>query len=80
VLWNEAGEITETTVGNLAVLLDGEWWTPPITSGCLPGTYRAELLDEGRIRERVIPVDELRVADSIARINSVRGWEAAILV
>ncbi len=80
VLWNEAGEITETTVGNLAVLLDGEWWTPPITSGCLPGTYRAELLDKRRIRERAILVDELRAADSIARINSVRGWEAAVLM
>ncbi|MDF1594950.1 MAG: chorismate-binding protein [Acidimicrobiia bacterium] len=80
VLWNEADEITETTVGNLAVLLDGEWWTPPVTSGCLPGTYRAELLDEARIRERVISVDELRVANAIARLNSVRGWETAFLM
>lgn len=79
VLWNEAGEVTETTISNLAVLIAGEWWTPPVSSGCLPGTYRAELLDQGKLIERVVSLDDLRRAESIARLNSVRGWEAAEL-
>lgn len=79
VLWNESGQVTETTIGNLAVLVDGIWWTPPVSSGCLPGTYRAELLEEGKLRERVITTGELRSAGSIARLNSVRGWEMAAL-
>jgi para-aminobenzoate synthetase/4-amino-4-deoxychorismate lyase len=79
VLWNEAGEVTETTICNLAVLIAGEWWTPPVSSGCLPGTYRAELLDQGRLIERVVLLDDLRRAESIARLNSVRGWEPAEL-
>ena len=29
VLVNTEGELTETTVANLAVRLDGRWWTPP---------------------------------------------------
>ena len=37
VLVNQRGELTETTTANLAVQLDGRWWTPPTTSGCLPG-------------------------------------------
>lgn len=79
VLWNEGGEVTETTICNLAVLIAGEWWTPPVSSGCLPGTYRAELLDQGRLIERVVLLDDLRRAESIARLNSVRGWEPAEL-
>lgn len=79
VLWNESGEVTETTIGNLAVLVDGIWWTPPVSSGCLPGTYRAELLEEGKLRERVITIGEFCSADSLARVNSVRGWGRAIL-
>jgi para-aminobenzoate synthetase/4-amino-4-deoxychorismate lyase len=80
ILWNEAGEITETSIGNLVVQIDGTWWTPPVSSGCLPGTYRAELLELGEIEERPITVEELRGATSIARINSVRGWELAHLM
>ncbi len=80
VLWNPAGAVTETAIGNLAVLADGVWWTPPVSSGCLAGTYRAELLEQGEIRERVVTLEDLRRAEGLARINSVRGWEPADLV
>ncbi len=80
VLWNPAGAVTETAIGNLAVLADGVWWTPPVSSGCLAGTYRAELLEQGEIRERVLTLEDLRRAEGLARINSVRGWEPADLV
>ena len=45
ILINPAGEVTETTIGNLAVEIDGAWWTPPVAAGLLPGSYRAELID-----------------------------------
>uniref|UniRef100_UPI000CEBBF7E aminodeoxychorismate synthase component I n=1 Tax=Blastococcus atacamensis TaxID=2070508 RepID=UPI000CEBBF7E len=54
VLVNAAGEVTETTIATLAVRLDGQWWTPPTTSGCLPGVERGRLLDLGLLRERVL--------------------------
>jgi para-aminobenzoate synthetase/4-amino-4-deoxychorismate lyase len=80
ILWNEAGEVTETTIGNLAVLIDGTWCTPPVSAGCLPGTYRAQLLDEGKLVERAVTVGDLPGAEELARINSVRGWEAVHLI
>ncbi|HCO44824.1 MAG TPA: hypothetical protein DIT63_12020, partial [Gammaproteobacteria bacterium] len=49
VLWNRRGELTETTVANLAFLRDGVWYTPPVRCGLLPGTYRAALLAAGRL-------------------------------
>ncbi len=48
LLFNERGEITEFTRGNVALALDGEWVTPPEASGLLPGTLRAELLLQGK--------------------------------
>ncbi|MGQ0602415.1 MAG: aminodeoxychorismate synthase component I [Anaerolineales bacterium] len=80
LLWNERGEITETTTANLAVQLEGQWFTPPLECGLLAGTYRAELLDQGKLTEHTIMLEMLRRAEGSAVINSVRGWRAAILV
>jgi para-aminobenzoate synthetase / 4-amino-4-deoxychorismate lyase len=80
VLWNERDQITEATTANLAVHLDDRWWTPSIACGLLPGVERGRLLDAGVLRERVITIDELSVADSIALINSLRGWRSSAFV
>lgn len=74
LLWNRRGELTESTVANLALRLDGRWWTPPVASGLLPGTLRAELLARGRLRERALPLAALERAESIRLFNSVRGF------
>jgi para-aminobenzoate synthetase/4-amino-4-deoxychorismate lyase len=79
VLVNVHGEVTETTIGNLVVRLDGRWWTPPLDAGLLPGIERAALLDAGRIAERPITLAELEDAEALAVINSVRGWRDARL-
>ena len=73
LLWNEAREVTEFTIGNVIVEIDGERYTPPRTCGLLGGTLRAELLEQGAIRERVITLDDLSSATRLWLINSVRG-------
>jgi para-aminobenzoate synthetase / 4-amino-4-deoxychorismate lyase len=80
VLVNQRGELTETTIANLAVRLDGRWWTPPTPSGCLPGVERGRLLDLGLLHERVLHVDDLAVAEELAVLSSLRGWRAAQLL
>ena len=80
LLVNDRGEVTESTIANVAVRLGGQWFTPPLASGLLPGTYRAVLLREGRIRERPIQVAELASAGGLALVSSVRGWRPAVLV
>jgi para-aminobenzoate synthetase/4-amino-4-deoxychorismate lyase len=79
LLVNDRGEVTESTIANLAVRLDGVWVTPPIDGGLLPGTYRNVLLREGRMTERPVTVDELRGARELALVSSVRGWRPAVL-
>ncbi|WP_419893427.1 aminodeoxychorismate synthase component I [Oceanobacillus kimchii] len=74
LLWNDKEELTEFTMGNLVVKVEGEYWTPPIKSGLLAGTFRQQLIDEKKIKERIISKSELESVDEIWFINSVRGW------
>jgi para-aminobenzoate synthetase/4-amino-4-deoxychorismate lyase len=77
VLVNDRGEATESTIANLAVRLDGRWITPPVDAGLLPGSYRALLVRDGTLEERRVTVAELRGAEEVALVSSVRGWRAA---
>ncbi len=79
VLWNADDEVTETTIGNLAVELAGRWVTPPVSSGLLAGTERAARLAAGGLVEQVVHRHDLTRATRLARLNSVRGWEPALL-
>jgi len=74
ILQNERGEVTETSIANLVLKLDGELVTPPVSTGLLAGTFRDHLLESGEIRERVILVEELERAEEIHLVNSVRKW------
>jgi para-aminobenzoate synthetase / 4-amino-4-deoxychorismate lyase len=73
LLWNERREVTETSIANLVVELDGVLFTPPVSCGLLPGTYRSWLLSQGRVTERVIRLDELKKCSQFYLVNSVRG-------
>lgn len=79
LLWNEREELTEGNTANVMVEWDGQWYTPPIDCGLLAGTYRAELLEQGRVQERVIRVSDLAQCTRVCLMNSVRGeWEVEI--
>ncbi len=80
VLCNTKGEATETAIANLAALIDGQWRTPPLASGCLAGVERAVALDQGRLVEQPVLVTELVGADAVVRLNALRGWEPAVLI
>jgi para-aminobenzoate synthetase/4-amino-4-deoxychorismate lyase len=74
ILWNGRGELTEFTIGNLVVELDGLRYTPPREAGLLAGTFRAELLEAGEITERPLFKHDLFNAARVWLINSVHGW------
>lgn len=79
VLVNERDELTEATIANLAIRLDGRWWTPPVESGCLPGIERLRLIEQGRLTERILTRDVLEAADGLALVSSLRGWRSATI-
>ena len=80
LLVNERGELTESTIANLVVELDGARWTPPLACGLLPGVFRAELLRRGEVRERVLRPADLARADAVWLVSSVRRWRRATVV
>ncbi len=80
LLVNEKGELTESTIANLVVRIDGKDYTPPVSCGLLAGTFRAELLAQGKITERILYSTDLQKAEAIFLINSVRRWIAVELI
>lgn len=83
LLWNARGELAESTVANLVVAPRGRrgpLLTPPVRSGLLPGTFRAELLARGRVREAILAPEDLSGAWGVYLVSSVRGWIPAAVV
>lgn len=80
IFWNERNEVTECGTANIVVKIDGQLFTPPVSCGLLPGTFRAQLLSEGKIAERVITVEQLKTVQELYLINSVRKWVKAVCV
>lgn len=80
IFWNERGEACESSIANIVLETSGLKWTPPRNSGLLAGTFRDELIQQGKIQERVILKAELAEVCYFYLINSVRRWIPAQLV
>jgi para-aminobenzoate synthetase/4-amino-4-deoxychorismate lyase len=80
LLWNERGELTESTIANVVVEIAGQRLTPPVSCGLLPGVERARALAEGRAREGVVRLTDLRPGQRLWLISSLRGSREARLV
>ena len=74
IIINNEGFVTESTIANVVVLINGKYVTPAEEHGLLPGTYRQFLLDEDKIIEGSITARQLLAAEEVYLINSVRGW------
>jgi para-aminobenzoate synthetase/4-amino-4-deoxychorismate lyase len=72
LFFNERGELTEGSIHNVFLEIEGELVTPPIECGLLPGVYRAEVLANGAV-ERVLYREDLLRAQRVFLCNSVRG-------
>ena len=79
LLWNEAGELTECSFGNIALLIDGRWLTPHREAGLLPGVLREAMLTSGELREARLMVADLQRADGLAFLNCLRGIVPAVM-
>jgi para-aminobenzoate synthetase / 4-amino-4-deoxychorismate lyase len=79
LLWNEQEQLTETTIANLVVEKQGRLLTPPVVCGLLPGVFRAHLLETGQIEEEIVTLEDLRQAQRVFVVNSVRKWIPAAI-
>ena len=75
VFVNEKGQVTESAIANIFVMLKGQIFTPPVSVGLLPGVMRAFLLKNNPlIKEKILYPDDLIHAEKIWLSNSVRGF------
>jgi len=77
VLLNERGEVSELTSANIFAVHGSDVWTPPLSSGCLPGITRELLLSDVRapgirVIERTLSLDDLYTADEVFITSSTR--------
>ena len=79
LLFNEKNELTEFTIGNLVVKMNGGFFTPPVECGLLSGTFRAELIASGEVKERVLKTQDLAECEALFLINSLRKWVRVLL-
>ncbi len=77
VLLNERGEVSECTSANIFIATGDRVWTPPLSSGCLPGVTRALLLEEVRVPglsvgEKIVLPQDLEAADEVFITSTTR--------
>ncbi len=70
LLLNERGEVAECTSANIFAARGAEAWTPPLSSGCLPGITREVVIQETassgiKIVERPMTPEELEASDEV---------------
>ncbi len=75
LFFNERGELTEGGRSNVFIKHDGQWFTPPLAAGLLPGVMRHILLADPRwqAREAVITRGDLMRAQEVLVCNALRG-------
>jgi para-aminobenzoate synthetase/4-amino-4-deoxychorismate lyase len=78
---NESDEVTESANSNVFIEKDGQWLTPAVACGVLPGVYRRHLLETNpSAAERTLKLEDLAHADAIYLCNSVRGCRRVAVV
>ena len=77
ILLNERGEVAECTSANVFAVQGGNVWTPPLSSGCLPGVTRSLLLEEVHspgisVGEKTLSPADLEAADEVFIASTTR--------
>lgn len=77
LLLNERGEVSECTSANIFAAFGNNVYTPPLSSGCLPGITRRTLLEEARVpefpvEERTLMPEDLTRADAVFITSTTR--------
>ena len=85
ILLNERGEVAECTSANIFIANGGQVWTPPLSSGCLPGITREVLLGGIHVpgieigEKTLLPAD-LECADDVFITSTTRDLLPAVQI
>ena len=75
IFFNEKDELTEGARTNIVIETEEGLFTPPVQCGLLNGVLRQKLINENKIKEKILYKKDLVNAKKIYCINSVRGMK-----
>ncbi len=72
---NEVGQVTEGCISNIIIYRQGQYLTPPVHCGLLPGVIREKLMSDlpGVLVEQILTKDMVEAAEAVFVCNSVKG-------
>lgn len=65
--------ITDTTIANIAILIDNQWYTPK--TPLLFGTTRQRYIDDGILKEKDIDIKTFKKAEKFAIMNAMIDFD-----
>jgi len=65
--------ITDTTIANIAIFIDNQWYTPK--TPLLLGTTRQRYIDNGKLKEKDIDIKMFKEATKIALLNAMIDFD-----
>jgi branched-subunit amino acid aminotransferase/4-amino-4-deoxychorismate lyase len=71
LLLGSGGGLSGATSATLLLRQRGEWLTPSLASGCLPGVMRGRGLALGLVREQALEMADLLASEGALLINSL---------
>ena len=85
LFFNTRGELCEAATANVFLVRDGQVLTPPLSSGCLPGTMRARVMARIAVEEQPLTAADLAAAEEVFVTSATRGvvpvvkWDGRVL-
>jgi len=75
IFTNRQNQVTEGAISNVIIKKRDFYYTPPVECGLLNGVFRRYILENDKlpIKEKILYRDDIKKADEVYMINSVRG-------
>ena len=72
IVFNNENHLTESAIANICAYIDGQWLTPPITAGVLPGIMRGIAVERLDVKVANIHISEIPKIEAAALLNSLK--------
>jgi branched-chain amino acid aminotransferase len=72
VFFNEKKHLVESALANVIWLSEGTWYTPTLSSGCLPGITRQLLIENFGLQESDLAESAISAVEGLALVSSLR--------
>ena len=73
IIADTKGYLKDTSIANIALMIDGEWLTPK--KPLLKGTMRSKYIDNNILKETDIKVKDIEKLENFAIINAMIGFK-----